>query len=70
VTPPPRAPLGPTLCAQAHVRLIDALYASGQYAEAEVALGAAVASDPAFKGLQEYKMIVKALGDAKQQAHA
>lgn len=55
---------------KAHVRLIDALYASGQYAEAEVALGAAVASDPAFKGLQEYKMIVKALRDAKQQAHA
>ncbi len=41
---------------QAHVRYIDALYASGRFEEAAVALQKAVASDATFRAIPEYKV--------------
>jgi hypothetical protein len=51
---PPPAPFLPR--PQAHVRLIDALYALGRFSEADAALGAAVALDPSFTRQPEYKV--------------
>lgn len=41
---------------QAHVRFIDALYASGKFVEAAAALHEAVAKDHTFKTIPEYKV--------------
>eukprot|EP00877_Chromochloris_zofingiensis_P001400 jgi/Chrzof1/11260/Cz05g29230.t1 len=54
----------PTGFHMAHVRLIDAFYAVGRYAEAAQALDTATSIDPGFKSIPEYKMICRALQDA------
>jgi hypothetical protein len=68
LTSPSPRPLPPP--AQAYVRYIDALYACGRLREAEAALDAAVASDATFKVLPEFKIIVRALGDASKKVQA
>ncbi len=49
------------------MRLIDALYALGRYSDAEAAADAAVAADRSFAALPEFKMIRRALEDAKKR---
>lgn len=41
---------------QAHVRYVDALYASGKFEEAAAALAQAVGRDATFKSIPEYKV--------------
>ncbi len=47
--------------AQAHVRVIDALYALGQFDEASAALRAALTADPGFSDCPDYGIIERAL---------
>jgi hypothetical protein len=44
------------VCLQAHVRYVDALYASGKFVEAAAALHHAVEQDHMFKTIPEYKV--------------
>lgn len=41
---------------QAHVRYVDALYASGKFEEAAAVLHETVARDPTFRAIPEYKV--------------
>ena len=55
---------------QAHVRLVDALYATGAFAEAADALRRAVDADPGFRQIPEFKAIAQALRQQKQRVPA
>jgi hypothetical protein len=45
-----------SVCLQAHVRYVDALYASGKFVEAAAALHHAVEQDLMFKTIPDYKV--------------